>query len=196
MGPVKAGGLFNIPTKELLNKNYYVQLKITFAKNRRICTHHKGITYGQTRGLSKQFLKPETTLPRQMRTTALAELTPERILTGNRQHVPTAKAAKQLRYSVNPSKDYSIAERFISAIQKINEKEKADFIKKNGNEVAQNRQFTGHIQVPLQVDPLAVNIYNEASLRYYHHLASNNPGIFIDYTGLMIRLVNMLHTHI
>ena len=103
-----------------------------------------------------------------MQATALAELTPERILTGNRQHIPTAKAAKQLRYSINPSKDYSIADRFIDAIQKINEKEKADFIKKNGNDAAQNRQLTGHIQVPLQLDPLAVNIYNEASLRYYH----------------------------
>ena len=196
VGSVKAGGTFSISTKELLLRSFYVQLKITFAKNRRICTHLKGITYGQTRGLSKQFLKPETTLPRQMQATALAELTPERILTGNRQHIPTAKAAKQLRYSINPSKDYSIADRFIDAIQKINEKEKADFIKKNGNDAAQNRQLTGHIQVPLQLDPLAVNIYNEASLRYYHHFAPKNPGIFIDYTGLMIRLVNLLHTHI
>jgi hypothetical protein len=196
VGSVKASGKFSISIKELLIKNLYVQLKITFSKNRCICTHLKGITYGQTRGLSKQLLKPETTLPRQMRATALAELTPERILTGNRQHVPTAKAAKQLRYSVNPSKDYSIAERFIDAIQKINEKEKADFIKRNGNDAAQNRQLTGHIQAPLQLDPLAINIYNEASLRYYHHLARNNPGVFIDYTGLMIRLVNLLHTHV
>jgi len=125
----------------------------------------------------------------------LAELTPERMLTGNRQHVPTNKAAKQLRYSVNPSKDYSIAERFIEAKQQINEKEKADFIKRNGNDAAQDRQLTGHIQTPLQLDPLAVNIYNEASLQYYHYLAHNNPGIFIDYTGLMIRLVNLLHTY-
>ena len=128
-------------------------MKITFSKNQRICTHHKSITYGQTRGLSKQLLEPETTLPRQMRATALAELTPERILTGNRQHIPTAKAAKQLRYSINPSKDYSIADRFIDAIQKINEKEKADFIKKNRNDATQNRQLTGNIQVLLQLDP-------------------------------------------
>ena len=196
VGSVKAGGSFSISTRELLFKKPYVQLKITFSKDRCICTHLKGITYGQTRGLSKQLLEPETTLPRQMRATALAELTPERILTGNRQHIPTAKAAKQLRYLANPSKDYSIAERFIDAIQQINEKEKADFIKKNGNDAAQDRQLTGHIQAPLQLDPLAINIYNEASLRYYHHLAHNNPGIFIDYTGLMIRLVNLLHVHI
>lgn len=99
-----------------------------------------------------------------MQATALAELMPERILTGIRQHVPTAKAAKQLRYSVNPSKDYSIAERFIEAIQQINEKEKAEFIKRNGHDAVQDRQLTGHIQAPLQLDPLAVNIYNEASL--------------------------------
>jgi hypothetical protein len=36
-----------------------------------------------------------------MQATALDELTPERILTGNQQHVPTTKAAKRLHYSVN-----------------------------------------------------------------------------------------------
>jgi|SRR6185312_16359769 hypothetical protein len=62
VGPVKAGGSFRIATKVLFKK-LYVQLKITFSKNWHICTHLKGITYGQTHGLSKQFLKPETTLP-------------------------------------------------------------------------------------------------------------------------------------
>ena len=48
---------------------------------------------------------------------------------------------------------------------------------------------------PLQLDPLAINIYDEVSLQYYHHFAHNNPGIFIDYTGLMIQFVNLLHTY-
>ncbi|CAG8627445.1 4404_t:CDS:2, partial [Paraglomus occultum] len=183
----KSSGKFNISVKELATEQSYVQLNVIFSKDQCTCTHLIGVTYGQTRGLSRQLLNAEENLPRQMQSKALSGLTPERILTGNRQHVPTAKAAKQLRYSTNPSKEYSIAERFIDAIQKINEKEKADFIAKNGADAARNRLLTGHIQKPLQLDPLAVNLYNEASIQYCHHFAQNNPGLFIDYTGLMIR---------
>ena len=47
----------------------------------------------------------------------------------------------------------------------------------------------GYIQEPIQTQPLSIAFYNEASIEYYHLYASRNPGIFIDYTGQLIKPV-------
>ncbi|PKY62700.1 hypothetical protein RhiirA4_489668, partial [Rhizophagus irregularis] len=51
------------------------------------------------------------------------------------------------------------------------------------------RQLWGFIQELIQTQPLSVVIFNEAGICYYHYNVSNNPGIFLDYTGQLVKPV-------
>ena len=45
----------------------------------------------------------------------------------------------------------------------------------------------GYIQPPVKTIPLTIFLLNEASLYYYHMHAGKDPGVFIDYTGSLVR---------
>jgi len=45
----------------------------------------------------------------------------------------------------------------------------------------------GFIQPPVQTIPLSIFLLNEASLYYYHMFAEKDPGVFIDYTGSLVK---------
>ncbi|CAG8599378.1 9795_t:CDS:2 [Paraglomus occultum] len=97
-------------------------------------------------------------------------------------------------YEMNTDKIYPLADQFISVVQKINRDEANAYLTQNGKD-AEKRSIRGYTQRPVEIDPLSVSIYNEASLHYYHHFASQNPGVFIDYTGLMIQDIDKFFSH-
>nr|CAG8433234.1 9535_t:CDS:1 [Entrophospora candida] len=74
-------------------------------------------------------------------------------------------------------------------IMEVNQAEKDDYVKKNGMDSLNKRKLLGYIQDLVQTEPLSIVFYNKASLEYYHLYASRNPGIFIDYTGQLIKPV-------
>ena len=47
----------------------------------------------------------------------------------------------------------------------------------------------GFIQEPIQTQPLSIVIFNEAAIAYYHYHVHENPGIFLDYTGQLVKPV-------
>src|SRR5436853_1591440 len=68
-------------------------------------------------------------------------------------------------------------------------KEKEEFLKKNGPRSAAKCQMWGFIQEPIQTQPLSITIFNEAAIVYYHYHVHENPGIFLDYTGELVKPV-------
>ena len=82
-----------------------------------------------------------------------------------------------------------MCERLHASILDVNNKEKDNYIKTNGNDSVNRRQLWGFIQDPIQTQPLSIVIFNEAAISYYHYNVSNNPGIFLDYTGQLVKPV-------
>ncbi|POG79145.1 hypothetical protein GLOIN_2v1870045 [Rhizophagus irregularis DAOM 181602=DAOM 197198] len=159
----------------------------TFSKN--ICQHEQGKSYGQLRGYARKEsaikMISDKLYPRQLRQYALNNISSESRFTGNRQNVPTASAAKTLSAQIKPKK--SIIERIHIAIASINETHKSQYIFENGEEAAKKIKMWGYIQPPIKTVPLSIFLLNEASLCYYHMYAGNDPGVFIDYTGSLVR---------
>ena len=52
-----------------------------------------------------------------------------------------------------------------------------------------NTSIVGFIQEPIQTQALSIVIFNEARIFYYHYNVKNNPGIFLDYTGQLVKPV-------
>ena len=87
-----------------------------------------------------------------------------------------------------------MCERLHASILDINNKEKDDYIKTNGVDLVNKRQLWGYIQDPIQTQPLSIVIFNQAGISYYHYNVNKNPGIFLDYTGQLVKPVpNTLH---
>ncbi|PKY49982.1 hypothetical protein RhiirA4_466194, partial [Rhizophagus irregularis] len=94
----------------------------------------------------------------------------------------------EVRYTKNKS-SYNLCEWLHAAILDINNNEKNDYIKKNGTHSVNKCQLWEFIQELIQTQPLSVVIFNEAEICYYHYNISNNPGIFLDYTGQLVKPV-------
>ena len=45
----------------------------------------------------------------------------------------------------------------------------------------------GFIQEPIQTQPLSIVIFNEMAIFYYHYHVNENPGIFLDYMGQLVK---------
>ena len=180
-------GVFCIEKRELKSHAVPINLHVYFIENRRCCIHHMNVSYGQTRGLSAALLREKDISPRQLRAERLETIPIQQRLTGNRQDVPTPQAARKLKQMGNNRNNYTIGERFHSSIRLINEKEELKYAEANGEEAEKKRRLRGYIQKPVMVDPISIHLYNEASLSYYHYYAASNPGVFLDYTGLMVK---------
>lgn len=180
-----------INMQDLVSVNSQVKIKVVFSKKKNICRHSEGKRYGQLRGLNrKNFInKNQNKEARHMQQIALTNIKPEQRLTGNRHNVPSAYAARTLKSQSNLRNPQvrGVAERLLFAATDINEKEKENYINSNGKEASDNRKIWGHIQQPLTIWPLSVLLFNEASITYYHYFCSINPGIFIDYTGQLVK---------
>jgi hypothetical protein len=180
-----------INIQDLVTVNSQVNIKIVFSKNKNVCRHLEGKRYGQLRGLNrKTFIsKNQNKEARHMQQIALTNIKPEQRLTGNRHNVPSAYSARTLKSQSNLRNPQvrGVAERLLFAVTDINEKEKENYINSNGKEASENRKIWGYIQQPLTVWPLSVLLFNEASITYYHYFCSINPGIFIDYTGQLVK---------
>ncbi|CAJ0626430.1 16476_t:CDS:2 [Entrophospora sp. SA101] len=124
-----------------------------------------------------------------IRKEALKDIRPYIRFTGNRQNVPSASAFRTIKSESNPLKDHNLLEKMHVTIMEVNQAEKDDYVKKNGMDSLNKRKLLGYIQDPVQTEPLSIVFYNKASLKYYHLYASRNPGIFIDYTGQLIKPV-------
>nr|CAG8658975.1 5089_t:CDS:2 [Entrophospora candida] len=127
--------------------------------------------------------------PRDIRKEALKDIRPDIRFTGNRQNVPSASASRTIKSESNPLKDHNLLEKMQVTIMEVNQTEKDDYVKKNGMDSLNKRKLLGYIQDPVQTEPLSIVFYNKAYLEYYHLYASRNPGIFIDYTGQLIKPV-------
>jgi hypothetical protein len=178
-----------ISKQELLLKKEIICILIKFNKKRNICLHEQGKSYGQLRGYARKQsaikMMEEKLYPRHLRQHLLSNISPESYFTGNRQNVPTANAAKTLSSQIKPKK--SIIERIHIAIATINENHKSQYIHENGEEAAKKIKMWGYIQPPIKTIPLSIFLLNEASLCYYHMFAGKDPGVFIDYTGSLVR---------
>jgi len=178
-----------INKQELLLKKEIIHVNIKFDKKKNICQHEQGKSYGQLRGYARQQsaikMKEDELYPRQLRQYALSNISSESRFTGNRQNVPTANAARTLSTQIKPKK--SIIERIHIAIASINENHKSQYIHENGEVAAKKIKMWGYIQPPIKTIPLSIFLLNEASLCYYHMFAGKDPGVFIDYTGSLVR---------
>ena len=178
-----------IDKQELLLEKEIIHIVIKFNKKRNICLHEKGKSYGQLRGYARKQSAMKMTedklYPRQLRQYTLSNSSPETRFTSNRQNIPTANAAKTLSVQIKPKK--SIIECIHIAIASINENHKSQYILENGEESAKKIKMWGYIQPPIKTIPLSIFLLNEASLCYYHMFAGKDPGVFIDYTGSLVR---------
>ncbi|RGB32083.1 hypothetical protein C1646_763370 [Rhizophagus diaphanus] len=157
---------------DLIQSREFVKINVIYSMNKRKCKHLDGKVFGQCRGYARQILSRSTEFksPHDMRKKILSTFKNEVRYTGNRQ-------------------DYSLCERLHAAIKDVNSKEKDDYIKKNGVHLVNKRQLWGFIQEPIQTQPLSIVLFNEAGIYYYHYNVGNNPGIFLDYTGQLVKLV-------
>lgn len=178
-----------INKQELFLEKEIIHIIVNFNKEKNICQHEQGKSYGQLRGYARKEsaikMIGDKLYPRQLRQYALNNISSESRFTGNRQNVPTASAAKTLSAQIKPKK--SIIERIHIAIASINETHKSQYIFENGEEAAKKIKMWGYIQPPIKTVPLSIFLLNEASLCYYHMYAGNDPGVFIDYTGSLVR---------
>lgn len=178
-----------IDKQELLLEKEIIHIVIKFSKKKNICLHEKGKSYSQLRGYAREQSAMKMTedklYPRQLRQYELNNLSSETRFTGNRQNIPTANAAKTLSAQIKPKK--SIIERVHIAIASINENHKSQYILENGEESVKKIKMWGYIQPPIKTIPLSIFLLNEASLCYYHMFAGKDPGVFIDYTGSLVR---------
>ncbi|CAB4484839.1 unnamed protein product [Rhizophagus irregularis] len=179
---------------DLINSRELVTINVTFSINKKQCKHLDGKTYGQCRGLARQTLiNSNYKSPRDMRKKIMSTVKGEVRYTGNRQHVPSAYSARtinSIKNYANKQLGYNLCERLHAAILNINKKEKSEYLEKNGSGSATKRQIWGFIQEPIQTQPLSIVIFNEAAIvYYYHYYVHENPGIFLDYTGQLVKPV-------
>ncbi|CAB4412329.1 unnamed protein product [Rhizophagus irregularis] len=151
---------------DLINSKELIYINVIFSMNKKQCKHLEGKIFGQCRGLARQY-------------------------TGNRQGVPSANSARTINSSkkVNKQLGYNLCERLHAAVLDINKREKDEFFKTNGSKSTAKRQIWGFIQEPIQTQPLSITIFNEAAIVYYHYHVHENPGIFLDYTGQLVKPV-------
>ncbi|GET65631.1 hypothetical protein GLOIN_2v1835524 [Rhizophagus irregularis DAOM 181602=DAOM 197198] len=177
---------------DLIQSKEFVKINVIYSTNKRQCRHLDGKIFGQCRGYARQVLSRsvEFKSPRQMRKKILSNVKNEVRYTGNRQGIPSAHSARTI-YSEKEKNEsgYNLCERLHAAIGDINGKEKDDYIKINGADLVNKRRLWGFIQEPIQTQPLSVMIFNEAGITYYHYNVNNNPGIFLDYTGQLVKPV-------
>ena len=178
---------------DLIQAKEFVMINIIYSINKRQCKHLDGKIYGQCRGNARQRLAGSTEFksPRDMRKKILSTVKNEVRYTGNRQGIPSAYSARTIFSSKNKENKlgYNLCERLHATILDINNKEKDDYIKTNGTHLVNKRQLWGFIQDPIQTQPLSIVIFNEAGIYYYHKNVSKNPGIFLDYTGGLVKPV-------
>jgi len=178
-----------ISKQELLLEKEIIHIIIKFNKKRNVCLHEKGKSYGQLHGYARQQssikIVDEKLQPRHLRQYELNNISSESRFTGNRQNVPTANAARTLSIQIKPKK--AIIERIHIAIASINENHKSQYIQENGEAAANKIKMWGFIQPPVKTIPLSIFLLSEASLCYYHIFAGKDPGVFIDYTGSLVR---------
>lgn len=178
-----------ISKDDLLKQEKDITIDIKYSNNHRTCHHITGDKYGQCRGIIREKLANIKGQPRDIRKEALKNLEDKVKFTGNRRNIPSANTSRTIKSSANTSEEYNLLEKMHVAIIRVNQAEKENYIKKNGIDSLKKRKLMGYIQEPIQTQPLSIVFYNEASLEYYHLYASENPGIFIDYTGQLIKPV-------
>ena len=176
---------------DLIQTREFIKINVVYSINKRKCKHLDGKMFGQCRGYARKILSGSTEFksPRDMRKKLLSTVKNEVRYTGNRQGIPSAHSARTIYSSKNKENKsgYNLCERLHAAIMDINSKEKDDYIKKNGVHLVNKRQLWGFIQEPIQTQPLSIVIFNEAGIFYYHYNVNNNPGIFLDYTGQLVK---------
>ncbi|CAB4474949.1 unnamed protein product [Rhizophagus irregularis] len=159
---------------DLIQLREVVKINVVYLTNKRKCKHLDGKMFGQCRGYARQVLAKSKDFgsPRDMRKKILLNVKNEVRYTGNRQGIPSAHSARTIYSSKNKENKsgYNLCERLHAAILDINSNEKDDY-------------------KPIQTQPLSVVIFNEAGICYYHYNVSNNPGIFLDYTGQLVKPV-------
>ncbi|CAH1769047.1 5785_t:CDS:2, partial [Entrophospora sp. SA101] len=168
----KTSFYFDICRMDLLSQKNTITISIKYLEDHDTCHHIAGRFY-------EQYIRKE----------ALKDIRPYIRFTGNRQNVPSASAFRTIKSESNPLKDHNLLEKMHVTIMEVNQAEKDDYVKKNGMDSLNKRKLLGYIQDPVQTEPLSIVFYNKASLKYYHLYASRNPGIFIDYTGQLIKPV-------
>ncbi|PKK71778.1 hypothetical protein RhiirC2_827046, partial [Rhizophagus irregularis] len=184
---------------DLINSRNLVSIHVIFSLNKKQCKHLEGKTFGQCRGLSRQKLADSNyKLPRDMRKQILSTVKSEIRYTGNRQGIPSASSARMINSAkkINKQLGYNLCERLHAAILDINRKEKDEYLKINGSKSAIKRHIWGFIQEPIQTQPLSITIFNEAAIVYYHYHVHKNPGIFLDYTGQLVKPIPSYLTNI
>lgn len=178
-----------ISKNDLLNQRKDVIINVKYSNNHRTCCHIAGDTYGQCRGVIREKLANIKGQPRDIRKETLKNLDPEVRFTGNRLSIPSVYASRTIKSEANASSECNLLEKMHVSIMKVNRAEQDEYVEKNGIDSLKRRKLMGYIQEPIQTQPLSIVFYNEASLEYYHLYASINPGIFIDYTGQLIKPV-------
>ena len=104
---------------DLINSKELININVIFTIDKKQCRHLKGKTYGQCRGLARQYLlESDYKLPRDMRKKILSTVKNEVRYTGNRQNVPSANSAKTISSSKNTNKQlgYNLCECLHAAI--------------------------------------------------------------------------------
>ncbi|EXX69086.1 uncharacterized protein OCT59_004738 [Rhizophagus irregularis] len=177
---------------DLISSENLVNISVIFSLNKNQCKHLEGKTFGQCRGLSRQKLMEfDCKSPRNIRKQILSTVKSEIRYTGNRQGIPSANSARMINSAKKTNKQlgYNLCERLHAAILDINRKEKDEFLRINGSKSAVKRRIWGFIQEPIQTQPLSIPIFNEAAIVYYHDHVHENPGIFLDYTGQLVKSI-------
>ena len=177
---------------DLINSRELVTINIIFSVNKNQCKHLNGKVYGQCRGLARQnLINSDYKSPRDMRKKIISTVKGGIRYTGNRQNIPSANSARTISSIKNTNKQlgYNLCERLHAAILNINKKEKSEYLERNGSGSVVKCQIWGFIQEPIQTQPLSIVIFNEAAIVYYHYHVCENPGIFLDYTGQLVKPV-------
>jgi hypothetical protein len=157
-----------------------IQCSVKF--NVRSCKHKKGVLYRQTRGKTRKQLMESIAFPRHIAQHTLQKVSGQQLLTGNRQSIPSVQQARKIKQETRTT--LNLAQRVMETITMLNRnntkiwKAKNPFI---------NQKLDGIIQDPVQLSPLCISIYNEPAVAFYHHFANSNPGVYLDYTGSLVR---------
>ncbi|CAB4436575.1 unnamed protein product [Rhizophagus irregularis] len=153
---------------DLIQLREVVKINVVYLTNKRKCKHLDGKMFGQCRGYARQVLVKSKDFgsPHDMKKKILLNV------------------KNEVRYTSNQQVYHQPIQFELFILQKIKK------INRVITYVNVNKcQLWEFIQELIQTQPLSVVIFNEAEICYYHYNISNNPGIFLDYTGQLVKPV-------
>ena len=173
------------------------------------CVHVDGKRYGTFRGAPRNVARITDQLPQTQRATLVASLSRMRLLTGNREFIPSEFAARTSRSEGLAAQGLSgrgnAVENFGNLISAVTTLHRCASATEDGRRATEGESKTPHVRAKhptlekqlagerlfvrhVELSDFDVSVYSDQMVRLYHEIVANNHGgIHLDYSGNFVR---------